>query len=132
MSVVRHMLYGPFRTQKPMVTFIFKFGLRKGQCQVKLGQIRSNFQIQNFLTTNAHLVQFCHRIPKMYFVSTYAIKNTKSAFQKVTSSHVPVFYHCATKNKDIALNLVTRIARTQLYNIYYDFRIPSKIYILHA
>ena len=28
----------------------FKFGLRKCQCQVTLGQIRSDFKIQNFLT----------------------------------------------------------------------------------
>ena len=33
-----------------MVTFIFKFDPRKGQLQVKLGQIRSNFKIQSFLT----------------------------------------------------------------------------------
>ena len=32
-----------------MVTFIFKFGPRKGQLQVKLRKIRSNFKIQNFL-----------------------------------------------------------------------------------
>ena len=34
-----------FVTQNSMVTFISKFGPRKGQCQVKLGQIGSNFQI---------------------------------------------------------------------------------------
>ena len=33
-----------------MVTLIFKFDPRKGQLQVKLGQIKSNFKIQNFLT----------------------------------------------------------------------------------
>ena len=31
-------------------SFFLKFGLSKCQCQVKLGQIRSYFKIQNFLT----------------------------------------------------------------------------------
>ena len=33
-----------------MVAFVSKFDPRKGQFQVKLGQIGSNFKIQNFLT----------------------------------------------------------------------------------
>ena len=31
--------YGSFGTQNSMVTFILKFGLRKSQCQIKLGRI---------------------------------------------------------------------------------------------
>ena len=31
------------------VAFIFRFDPRKGQCKVKLGQIRSNFPNQDFL-----------------------------------------------------------------------------------
>ena len=50
LSVVRHKFYGSFWTQNSMVTLIFKFDQRKGQLQVKLGQIRSNFKLQNFIT----------------------------------------------------------------------------------
>ena len=41
------MLYGPFGTQSSMVTFIFTSGLRTGQYQVKIGQVRPNYRIQN-------------------------------------------------------------------------------------
>ena len=45
LSVVRHMFYVSFETQSSMVTFIFKYDPRKGQVQVKLSQIGSNFEI---------------------------------------------------------------------------------------
>ena len=44
------MFYGLSGTQKSIVTLISKFDPRKGQIQVKLGQIGSNFRIQSFLT----------------------------------------------------------------------------------
>ena len=50
LSVVRHMFYGSFETQNLMVALMFKSDLRIGQFQVKLGQIRLNFKIQNFVT----------------------------------------------------------------------------------
>ena len=37
---VRRMFYESFGTQNSLMTFIFKFDLRKGQFHVKLGQIR--------------------------------------------------------------------------------------------
>ena len=43
-------VYGSFATQKTMLTLISKFDLRKCQFQVKLGQIWSDFKIQNSLT----------------------------------------------------------------------------------
>ena len=46
LSVVRHMFNESFRTQNSMVTFIVKFGPRKGQCQAKQGQIG---QISKFI-----------------------------------------------------------------------------------
>ena len=49
MTVVRHMFYGSYGTQNTMVAFIIRFGPRKGQYKVKLGQIRSDFQNQHFL-----------------------------------------------------------------------------------
>ena len=40
-DVARHMFYGPLGAQNFIVAFFFlKFGLRKGQCPVKLSQIR--------------------------------------------------------------------------------------------
>ena len=44
------MRYGSFGTQNLMVILIFIFDPRKGQVQVKLGEIRSNIKIQKFLT----------------------------------------------------------------------------------
>ena len=44
------MFYGSFGTQNLMVILIFIFDTRKGQVQVKLGEIRSNIKIQKFLT----------------------------------------------------------------------------------
>ena len=43
------MFYGSFGTQNTAVACIFRFDPRKGQYNVKIGQIRSNFQSQNFL-----------------------------------------------------------------------------------
>ena len=62
MSVVRHMFYGSFGTQNSMVTSISKFDPSKVQCQVKLGQISSNFQNQIFLIKTCPAVQFCRSI----------------------------------------------------------------------
>ena len=41
------------------MTFIFEFDLRKGQCQAKLSQIWSNFQIQNFCKNMTILHSHC-------------------------------------------------------------------------
>ena len=65
------MLYGSYGTQNSLVTSISKFGPRKGQDQVKLGQVRSNFQIKIYLQRHAYLVHFCLRISKMSFALMY-------------------------------------------------------------
>ena len=66
-----------------MVTLIFKFDPRKGQLQVKLGQIRSNFKIQNFLTkiclSCADLSQDSKNV--IYFY-VRQLEMPKNAFQK--------------------------------------------------
>ena len=59
---MRHIFYRSFGTQNLMVTFIFKFEPRKGQLQVKLGQIRSNFKIQHFTTK---ICLSCAVLPKL-------------------------------------------------------------------
>ena len=70
-SVVRYIFYVSSGTKNLMVTFIFKFGLRKGQCQenwVKLGRI---FTFIIFLQKHAHFVQFCLKVPKMTFIYSF-------------------------------------------------------------
>ena len=66
-----------------MVTLIFKFDPRKGQLQVKLGQIRSNFKIRNFLTkiylSCADLSQDSKNV--IYFY-VRQLEMPKNAFQK--------------------------------------------------
>ena len=60
---------------------IFKFCLRKCQCQVKLGQIRSNFNIKNCLTKSCRSCLDLPQDPKNV-VDFYAqqLKATKIAF----------------------------------------------------
>ena len=113
-----------------MVGFIFKFGLKKGQCQVKLGRIRSNFRIQNFVTKHAYRNQFCLSIPKMLFIFTQGnYKCQKLHVKKVTPSPLPVFfYHCIAKNNDIAFKFVMCVLCRQAYNIYSGFLDNSKIF----
>ena len=55
------MFYGSFGTQNLMVTFIFKFYPSKGQLLAKLGQLRSNFKILNFLTKTC---LYCADLPQ--------------------------------------------------------------------
>ena len=87
-----------------MMAFVFKFGLMKGQCQVKIGQNRSYFQIRNVLTKHAYLVYLFFRMPNMLYVFAYNYKCQKLHFQKVATSPLPVFcYHCTAKNKDDTL-----------------------------
>ena len=116
------MFYGSFGTQKLMVAFFFMFGLRKGQCQLKLGQIRSTFQIQAF-RTKPYFCLVLFRMPKMLFIFRcgiiIGIKKTGKgddvtflkcnfkcqiiAFQKsYVITFTRLFYHCITKNKDNA------------------------------
>ena len=77
MSVVRHMFFGSFGRQNLMVAFIFMFCLRKGQYQVKSGQIRSNFQIQNFLTEACLFFPVLSQDFKNVIYFTYSNKKAK-------------------------------------------------------
>ena len=85
---MRHMFYRSFGTQNSMVTYIFKFELRKSQSQFKLSQIKSNFQIQNCLTETCLCCSVLSKHSKsvIYFV-VRQLKMPKIAFpNKVTSS----------------------------------------------
>ena len=102
LSVVWHMFYGSFGTQNSM-TFIFKFDPRKGQFQVKLGQIWSNFKIPFFLQKFACLVQFCLRIKKRRLFLCTTIINAKITFQNVTSSPLHGFWPLHSQKTKILL-----------------------------
>ena len=99
------MLYGSYGTQNSLVTSISKFGPRKGQDQVKLGQVRSNFQIKIYLQRHAYLVHFCLRTSKMSFALMY--DNYKCHKMRYKSDVITIscffFCHCTAKNKDIVL-----------------------------
>ena len=66
-----------------MVTLIFKVDQRKGQLQVKLGPIRSNFEITNFLTKTCRTCADLSQNSK-YVIYFYVrqIEMQKLAFQK--------------------------------------------------
>ena len=105
LSVVRR--YGSFKMQNSMVAFIFKFGPRNGQFQVKLGQIRSNFKIQDFPSKTCLSCKVLSQDSKtvIYFY-VRQLEMPKIALQKcdvITSTRF--FGHCTAKNKDIALKL---------------------------
>ena len=71
LSVVRHMFYGSFGTRNSMVTLIFKIDQRKGQLQVKLSQIRSNFKLQSFITKICPSCAVLSRDSKTKFIFMY-------------------------------------------------------------
>ena len=125
------MFYGSFGTQNLMVTLVFKFYPRKGQLQVKIGQIRSNFKkFKIFLQKYADLVQICLRIPKMSYFCVQQLEMPKNHFKNVTSP-LPVFFcHCTTKNKDIALKFCMRVCMCldHIYSVF--FLITCKFRIL--
>ena len=106
MIVMRHMFYGSFGMQNSMVIFIFfKFGLGKGHCQVKLSQIKSNFQFQIFGHKHTYLVHFCLRIKKnVIWFDERQLEMPKIAFQKVMSSPLSGFLTIAQPQKILLRN----------------------------
>ena len=96
-----------FGTQSKMVAFISRFDLRKGQNKVKPGQKRSNFQNQIFLTKTclSRLVLSQDQKRVIYFY-VRQLEMPEIAFQKVTSSPLPVSYQCMVKIKILLCYLV--------------------------
>ena len=105
-----------------MVTLIFKFETRKGQRQVKLGQIRSNFKVQHFLTK---LYLSCAVLSpdfkKSHLFLCTTIKMPKNAFQKCDIIFTWYLGHCTGKNKAKSLKLCTRVVCMCLDHIYSVF-----------
>ena len=112
-----------------MVTLIFKFDPRKGQLQVKVGQIGSNFKIQNFRTkaclSCAYLSQNSKNV--IYFY-VRQLKMPKMHFKNVTSSSLSVFFWpLRSQNKDIALNFCMGVVCVYLDHIDFGFSDNLKI-----
>ena len=116
MSVKRHMFYGPFGTQNSMVAIIFKLGHRKCQCQVKVGQIRSNFQIQNFITKMPILSSFVSGFQECYLFLRTTFKMPKTTSQKVTASFL--LFSPLQSKKDMTLEFGMCVVCLQFYNIH--------------
>ena len=94
--------------QNSMVTSIFEFGLRKGQCQVKLGQIRSNFQIQNRLTkTCLYYPVLPQNSKSVIYFHISKLEMPKIAIQRsgsITFRYL-LFYHGTAKDKILLWNV---------------------------
>ena len=117
------MFYGSFGTQNSMVAFVFKFDPMKGQLQVKLCQIRSNFKIQNVFPqiclSYAVLSQDSKNV--IYFY-VRQLEMPKIAFQKCNVISFTWFFgHCSAKNKDFALKFFIRDVCMYLDHIYSVF-----------
>ena len=96
-SVVWHTFYGSFGKQNSMVAFIFKFGPRKGQYQVKWVKFaKSKFSLKMSL--------FCPVLNKDFKTTTvicfhvWQLEVPKIAFQNVTSSPLPIFTIASQQN----------------------------------
>ena len=119
-----HMFYGSFGTQNSMVTFIFKLDPRKGKLQAKLGQIRSNFKIQNFLTkVYLSCTSFVSGFQKCHLFLCTTNRNAKNCISKMWRHHLYLFFfcHCTAKNKDIALKFCFHVVCIYFDNIYSVF-----------
>ena len=92
MGVVQHMFYGSFGTKNLMVAFIFKFALRKDQRQVKLGQIRSNFPIQNLLTKTCLSCSVLFQDSKMFFIFIHDNQKCLKLHFKKWRHHICLYY----------------------------------------
>ena len=92
------MFHGSFGTQNSMVTFIFKFDLEKGQLQVQLGQIKSNFKTKTFVKICLYCTVLSQE-PKISF--TFYVRQLempKVAFQKCDIITFTWFSgHCTAK-----------------------------------
>ena len=119
MIVVQHMFYESFGTQNLVVAFILKFGLRKGQFQFKLDQIKSNVQI-HFFYKNICFVKFYLRIPKP--LKNFSCNNHKCKKKTLKSDVVTFscfsFCHCTAKKWDISLKFGRCVVCFELKDIY--------------
>ena len=101
----------------------FKFDARKGQLQLKLGQIRSDFKIQNVRTKIClPCADFPQDFKKCHLFLCTTVRNAKNAFQKCDVITFTCFFgHCTAKNKDNALKFCILVACMYHDHIYSVF-----------
>ena len=79
-----------------MITFFFKFALRKGEYQIKLGQIQTQYSLEK----HGCSVQFCVSISK---ISPICMLDTqkckKKTVLKMNSTPLPIFFISQQKIK---------------------------------
>ena len=98
------MFYWSFVMQNLMMTLILKFDPRKGHIQVKLGQIRSYFKIQNILTKMClSCVDLSQDSKSVIYFYVRQSEMPKMHFKNVTSSHLPGFMAIAQPKTKIFL-----------------------------
>ena len=129
---VAHVLWS-FGTQNSMVTFNFKFDPRKGQLQVTIGQIWSNFKIRNFITKACLSCAVSSQDSKnvIYFYLRH-LEMPKIAFKKCDIIFTRFCGHCKTINKDIALKFCLLVVCIQFDHIYSIFGYLENFWILQA
>ena len=115
-----------------MVTFMLKFGPRKGQFHVKPAQITLIFKILNFCIKIYLSCPFLSQHSKKchLFLCT-TIKNAE--FQKhEVITFTRFFGHCTVKNKDIAVKfcmLVLCIYPNDIYSVFYN--VKNFVFLCH-
>ena len=84
---------------------------RKGQIQVKLGQIRSNFKIQNYLTKVCLLCSFVSGLPQnvIFYVRQIEIPNIASQKCDVITLFCFFFRPLHSQKRDIALKFCLHV-----------------------
>ena len=117
-----------------MVTLIFKFDPIKGQLQVKLGQIRSNFKI--FLQNMPNMCRFFSGTKNVIYFYVGQLEMGKNCISKMWHHHLYLFLgHCTGENKDIALKfcmwLFVCISITYIpgFGITWKFRILKALFL---
>ena len=130
-SVMRHMFYFSFVTQKPMVTFIFKFVL--GQANV-----RSNQANQVKFSNSKCYYKICWSCPVLSQNSKSVIIYLQPSEMQKCVSKIDVnifdlfFYRCTTKNKDRYCFDFLCVLFVCRFTTYISFSIPSTFWIWQA
>ena len=124
MSVVRLIFYWSIGTQNLMATFIFKFGQKEGQFQVKLGQIRPNVKIPKFLSKTCLSFPVSSRDSKnVIYVNVRHLKRPKTAFQKCDVISLICFLPFPSKKErycfDILYACCFYVSRSHVYRFFW-------------
>ena len=131
MSVVRHVFYGSFGTQKSMVAFISKFDPRKGEFQVNKSN-KVKFQNQNFLTKTCLSYPMLSQDSKNVIYFYLRQLEMPNMPLKKWRHHLYLVFCTAKKEIGIALKLGVCVVCMWLYNIFSVFLTNAKFWILLA